>query len=178
MPIQPTRSRSIPRFAWVLLAASLLLGAFAFWRLAATRPPTYQPEEVSVDKPILAVQGLPGGAHYPISMGQGAAPGLDISPAYYDFGVIPADRQVEHTFVIRNRGAADLRIYRAYTTCEYTRAQFSATIIPPGKVALVTVRYDPQLHAVSGSTLRRGVVIESNDPDNLQSEIWVQVKIK
>lgn len=168
----------VARPVWMILAACALLGGFWLWWTGRGSPPAYRPEEVATGKPVLAVQGLPGAVHYPVSMNRGPAPRLEIAPAYFDFGRIAADEIVAHTFVLRNRGSADLLIRRAYTTCECTRAEISASTIPPGKVALVTVLYDPRLHGQPGATLRRGVVLESNDPDHLQSEIWIQVRIQ
>lgn len=180
MHIKESLFRRISRPLWAILAACMILGGLLLWRSTATHSPAYRLDEVAAGKPILAVQGLPGTVHYPviISRENAKAPRLEIVPAYFDFGRIDADQVVEHTFVIRNRGSADLLIRRAYTTCECTRAEISASAIPPGKIALATVRYDPRIHGQPGATLRRGVILESNDPDHTQSEIWVQARIK
>src|SRR5690606_38916554 len=97
--------------------------------------------------------------------------------SFYDFGRIGPQEVVEQTFVIRNEGQAPLTISRAYTTCGCTTAAFSASIIPPGKVATVRVIFDAGYHDAAGQTVRRGIIIENNDPDQSQTEIWVQAAV-
>jgi hypothetical protein len=84
---------------------------------------------------------------------------------------------VERTFIVRNEGEALLTISRAYTTCGCTTAEFSASVIPPGKVATVKVIFDAGFHDTAGQTVRRGVIIENNDPNQSQAEIWVQAAV-
>jgi hypothetical protein len=76
-----------------------------------------------------------------------------------------------------NRGSADLIIRRAYTTCGCTTAKVSGSIISAGKAALV-VQYDPRLHGAPGTTVCRGVILETNDPEQAQFELWVQAEIQ
>jgi hypothetical protein len=42
----------------------------------------------------------------------------------------------------------------------------------------MTLTLDAGFHDVSGQTVRRGVMIENNDPTNPQLEIWVTVTVK
>ena len=37
--------------------------------------------------------------------------------------------------------------------------------------------YDAGFHDTAGQTVRRGLIIESNDPDQPQAEIWVQAQV-
>jgi hypothetical protein len=71
-----------------------------------------------------------------------------------------------------------LTIHRAYTTCGCTTAEFSSTVIPTGKVAVMKIVLDAGFHDVRGQTVRRGVIIENNDPNNSQIEIWTQAKVR
>ena len=80
--------------------------------------------------------------------------------------------------MIANQGDASLTISRAYTTCGCTTADFTATVIPPGKVAVVTMKYDAGFHDARGQTVRRGIIIENNDQKNPQVELWAQATVR
>ena len=74
--------------------------------------------------------------------------------------------------------AIQLTISRAYTTCGCTKAEFTSSIIPAGKVAIVTLVFDAGFHDVRGQTVRRGLIIENNDPDWPTVEIWAQASVR
>ena len=101
-----------------------------------------------------------------------------LSEKYYDFGEVTPNQVVTRTFVISNPGQSTLIIQRAFTTCGCTTADFTASEIPPGKVVLMTLHFDPGYHDMRGSTVRRGVMIETNDPDHPSQEIWIQASIR
>lgn len=108
----------------------------------------------------------------------GPQPSIFLPKTYEDLGKVGTKEVVTRDFLIVNRGEAPLTISRAYTTCGCTTAEISANVIPPGKAAKVTLRFDAGFHDVSGQTVRRGLIIESNDPDGWQSEIWMQASVK
>jgi hypothetical protein len=85
---------------------------------------------------------------------------------------------VTYDFAIANTGNAPLTINRAYTTCGCTTAEFTATVIPPGKMSVVTMILDAGFHDVRGQTVRRGIIIENNDPETPQVEIWAQATVR
>ena len=80
--------------------------------------------------------------------------------------------------VLFNTGEAPLTISRAYTTCGCTTAEITARTIPPGKVASVTLTFDAGFHETAGQTVRRGLIIENNDPRNPKAEIWIQATVR
>ncbi len=41
----------------------------------------------------------------------------------------------------------------------------------------MTLTFDAGFHDVSGQTVRRGVIIENNDPNHPVLEIWVEVSV-
>jgi hypothetical protein len=43
---------------------------------------------------------------------------------------------------------------------------------------MVTVRFDAGVHNLSGQTIRRGLILETNDPQYPNVEFWVQATIK
>jgi hypothetical protein len=104
----------------------------------------------------------------------GVSPAIRVSEQFYDFGEVNAQQVLARAFVIANYGESPLVILRAYTTCGCTIADFTAEVIPPGKVALMTLQFDTGYHDMRGTTVRRGVIIETNDPEHPTQEIWIQ----
>jgi len=105
-------------------------------------------------------------------------PKITVSENLFDFGKIGSKDIVTHDFKIYNQGNAPLTITRAYTTCGCTTADFTATVIPPGKAVMMTLTLDAGFHDVAGQTVRRGVIIENNDPIQPAFEIWIQASVK
>jgi hypothetical protein len=105
-------------------------------------------------------------------------PKLQVSEPFFDFGEIEGGQLALKSFVIANNGQAALVIQNPYTTCGCTTAEFSASEIPPGKAVLMKLFFDPDFHAMHGTTVRRGVIFETNDPDHPIQEIWVQATVK
>lgn len=101
-----------------------------------------------------------------------------ISEHFYDFGEVNSTQVLTRTFIIANMGSSPLLILRAYTTCGCTTADFTAAEVPPGKVILMTLKFDTGFHNMSGTTVRRGVMIETNDPNQPIQEIWIQASVR
>lgn len=141
---------------------------------------SYQPEDVVTDTPFVAVHEMSPStiSQIPFNPKGGPQPKIAVSEAFYDFGSIGSTEVARHDFIIANLGDAPLIINRAYTTCGCTTGEFSASVIPAGKVAVVTLVLDAGFHDVRGQIVRRGIIIENNDPDNSQVEIWTQAKVK
>jgi hypothetical protein len=133
--------------------------------------------DVVHDRPLAAVHeraaGLPSAAPSADGLGR-----VDLPARYHDFGRIRVDEVVTRDFLLVNRGEGPLVIGRAYTTCGCTTAEISAAVIPPGKAAQVRLVFDAGFHPVQGVTVRRGLVLETNDPNHPQVEIWVQAYVK
>lgn len=139
----------------------------------------YAPEDVVYDRPISAIHEMGEGPAIPFLPRDQAQPAILIPEKSYNFGSIGPKDIVEQKFIIRNTGEAPLTISRAYTTCGCTTAEISASVIPPGKVAEVTLIFDAGFHEdAAGQTVRRGLIIENNDPRQSQAEIWTQASIR
>lgn len=138
----------------------------------------YGPEDVAYDQPIQAVHEMEAGSPIPFLPRGEAQPRIAINETYYNFGSIGPTDVVTREFVIANTGEAPLTISRAYTTCGCTTADLTASVILPGKVALLTLRLDAGFHDVRGQTVRRGVILENNDPKQSSAEIWVQASVR
>lgn len=176
------KRRTNGRLPLLLLAGGLLLAvgvlAYVSGPSSANAATAYRPEDVARTRPIVAVHEMGEGAPIPFLPPDAAQPQIQVSEKFYDFGSVGPQDVVRHEFVIRNVGAAPLTISRAYTTCGCTTAEFSATLIPPGQVATVELVFDAGFHDTAGQTVRRGLIIENNDPDHSQAEIWIQARVR
>jgi hypothetical protein len=161
----------------VLLIAGGLYAYFADSQTAAAAF-DYKPEDIVYGDPIHAIHEMGDGPAIPFLPRAQPQPAIAVSEKSYDFGSIGPHDVVERTFVIFNTGDAPLTISRAYTTCGCTTADISARTIPPGKVASVSITFDAGFHDTAGQTVRRGLIIENNDPRQSQTEIWIQAAVR
>lgn len=170
----PRRTLLLAASTAVALAATGTYFAFADGQQAVT----YAAEDVARAEPFTATHqmdaGKPSIEFLPDDQPQ---PRIRIPEESYDFGWIGPTAVVERTFVIRNEGEAPLTISRAYTTCGCTVAEISSRVIPPGKVALATVRFDAGFHDTRGQRVQRGLIIESNDRTSSEAEIWINASV-
>jgi hypothetical protein len=166
-----------------LIIALVFIGAAIVLMLLLAFTATRQPAQSQLDgdvvtgRAITAVHAMGDGPPIPFLPQDGPQPNVSVAEAAYDFGRIGAKDVVSHTFYLRNTGDAPLTISRAYTTCGCTTAEISADVIPPGKAVTAELRFDAGFHDSAGQTVRRGLIIESNDPDQPQAEIWVQAEV-
>lgn len=180
-PRQRQQKRNWMPFA-LLAVGMVLLGAGLFTYIssppAATASSAYEPDDVAHEQPILAIHEMGEGPEIPFLPRSQAQPKIQLPETSHNFGVVGTQDVVEREFIIRNTGDAPLTISRAYTTCGCTTAEISATVIPPGKVATVMLIFDAGYHDSAGQTVRRGLIIENNDPQQSQAEIWIQASVR
>jgi hypothetical protein len=158
----------------VALLGMLTLGGVASLALRA-QTDTGALVEIVNDQPLHAEHRLPdGNIHRAVASGLAR---MEIPVDFYDFGAISAKAVVRRNFLVINRGSSPLVISQAYTTCGCATAEISASIIPPGKASRVTLVFDAGFHPVAGQTVRRGLVLETNDPQHSEAEIWVQASV-
>jgi len=139
----------------------------------------YTLADVVFDRPIQAIHEMGDGPPIPFLPQNGPQPAVSIPESSYNFGSVGPKDIVQRKFIIRNNGEAPLTISRAYTTCGCTTAEISASVIPPGKVAEITLIFDAGFHEdAAGQTVRRGLIIENNSPHQSQAEIWIQASIR
>ena len=105
-------------------------------------------------------------------------PKLQLSADFFDFGRTSAEQTLTHAFIITNIGDSPLIIKYAYTTCPCTMAEISASVIPSGKMALITLQFDANYHRMNDVTVRRGLIIATNDPEHPIQEIWIQATVQ
>jgi hypothetical protein len=140
----------------------------------------FSADDIVYHQPIRAVHEMGGNKLDAVNFlpKDGPQPKIVLLEDFYNFGSVGPTELATHDFVIANQGEAPLTISRAYTTCGCTTADFTATVIPPGKVSVVTMAYDAGFHDARGQTVRRGIIIENNDPKNPQVELWAQATVR
>ncbi len=166
-------------FAILVVMAVIGLAAFSV-RGVHPRRAVQRAIEFVYTRPMRAVYAVPErimSSIWPQTQSSSGQARVQIPTDFYDFGLIGARSVVHRDFLIVNQGSAPLVILQAYTTCGCTSAELTATIIPPGKASRVTVTFDAGLHPVAGQTVRRGLVLETNDPTRPEAEIWVQASV-
>lgn len=175
--LNPKR-RFLPGWAVLAILATIIIG-YAIFRAFGSLP---HPGNIVYGHPIHASHDLnPANLTiFPTMVFSNGSPlpAIMISEPYFDFGRIGATDVVTREFSIQNTGKGPLLIYRAYTTCGCTTADFTAAEIPPGKSALMTLTFNAGYHSLRDTTVRRGVMIYSNDPVSPETEIWVQATIR
>jgi hypothetical protein len=175
------RRNNIVAFAILIVALLVLAGSlYAYFSGSPTAKAAldYEPADIVYDRPIYAIHEMGESPPIPFLPKDQAQPAIVVSEKSYDFGSIGPTDVVERSFVLFNTGDAPLTISRAYTTCGCTTADISASSIPPGKVATVTLTFDAGFHDAAGQTVRRGLIIENNDPRQSQAEIWIQASVR
>ncbi len=164
---------------WPLLAALILLVLLTGGWVALARGKS-RTSSVSVEivysQPLQASHAMPTGLA-PLPEPGADQPRIEIPSAFYDFGAISSQAVVQRDFLLINRGSAPLIIQQAYTTCGCTTAKLTASVIPPGKASRATIIFNAGFHPVAGQTVRRGLVLETNDPSHPEAEIWVQASV-
>lgn len=173
------------RFFFITAAAIVLLSTIFILAIYWQNTPAefrYGPADIVYGEKIFAIHEMgkkdnsPGYIDSSIVFNQ--RPILSLSEKYYDFGEVVANQVLTRTFVIANTGKSNLVVYHAYTTCSCTTADFTAVEIPPGKVVLMTLQFNPEFHNMRNTTVRQGVILETNDPLHPSQEIWIQVKVR
>lgn len=176
------RRRVLPAILLVAIGVGSIAAAWYLFvgRTSAQIGFEYSSEDVVYDQPLTAVHEMEqlNLESIPFLPKDGPQPKISVSEDYYNLGSIGPTDVVTYDFAITNLGQAPLTINRAYTTCGCTTAEFTATVIPPGKVSVVTMILDAGFHDVRGQTVRRGIIIENNDPENPQVEIWAQAAVR
>ncbi len=178
--LQRRRKERMKTFLYLIAGLALVAGA---WYTISTNGPAeaiaYSPEDIIYGEELHAIHEMDGPtlADIPFLPKDQPQPKIAVSEDFYDFGTIGPNDVVSYEFVIQNIGEGPLTISRAYTTCGCTTADFSATIIPPGKAIVMTLILDAGFHDISGETVKRGVIIENNDPHMPELEIWTQAHV-
>lgn len=179
-PITGIRRRMNGPLPWVALALVIFgVGAAIGWSLLGLPAQRFDSDRIVYSEPV---QLMHDQMHYRMmgavltSPTAGTSPDVDVPVSFHNFGTVKQSQVASWSFEIANRGTAALVISSGYTTCGCTTAELSTAEIPADKSGLVTVYFDPQ-HASLGSVVRRGVILETNDPQKPQIELWIQASV-
>lgn len=105
-------------------------------------------------------------------------PEVTVDRGLHDFGFIPQfGGTVETTFELTNTGTKVLEIGILTTSCSCTSATVADVSLEPGESTTMTVVFDPDLHEEPLDVFKRTVFIPTNDPNNPELEVTVQVDI-
>lgn len=105
-------------------------------------------------------------------------PRIEITPASYDFGVIPY-QAVEKRFTLKNGGGNLLRITGLSTSCGCTQAVIEKEELLPGEETDLLVTFDPNLMSerLEGEVYRV-VYLKTNDPSRPEAEIEIRATVE
>lgn len=121
----------------------------------------------------------------PISnMGIGASeevatgPQASVDRKLHDFGIIPQyGGTVDTDFTLTNTGEETLTIGTLTTSCSCANATIAKQSLAPGESTTINVVFDPDLHEEPVDVFKRTVFIPTNDPNNPEVEVAIQVDI-
>lgn len=165
---------------WAALAVVIFgIGAALGWAILGSPTQRLDTSRIIYGQPV---QLMHDQMHYRTMSGlvptlvDGTHPAAEVPVGFHNFRKLSASQVASWSFEVVNSGDADLIISSGFTTCGCTTAELSTATIPPGKSSLVTITFDAS-HATVGSVIRRGVILETNDPQQPQVELWVQASI-
>jgi rhodanese-related sulfurtransferase len=114
-----------------------------------------------------------------VSQEEITGPKIAFDRTLHDFGSIPQfGGTVETVFTVKNKGSKTLEIGKITTSCSCTSASISSLSILPRGQAELTVVFDPDFHEEPTDIFKRTVFIPTNDPNNPEAEVVVQVDIE
>jgi Protein of unknown function (DUF1573) len=106
--------------------------------------------------------------------GDKETPRIAVDQPHFDFGTMQRGTTKSHEFVIRNIGAAPLKIRNGGTTCKCTLSEVADESIPPGGSAMVKLEWSAKSDS---GPFRQTATILTNDPTQSQIELTVDGQI-
>jgi hypothetical protein len=118
---------------------------------------------------ILAIASLlagcnsstPGTSAAPAISTSGPQPKVVLPEDTYKFGTMEMGQTRQHVFIIKNEGAAPLKLVKGKATCKCTKFELDKDEIPPGEEARAEVAWKP---VEVQSAFRQSAPITTNDP--------------
>ncbi len=101
------------------------------------------------------------------------APKLVCDDPVYEFGEVDNTKKVEHDFIIRNDGDANLNISNVKATCGCTVANISTKLVAPGESSTISAVLN--LGGKDGAMNKR-ITVHSNDPVSKQTILSLKGK--
>ena len=150
------------RFGIVILALIIGLGTVygALWIVDQSKPAKPNRERPPPEGPPIATRGP-----YPKAVADSLV---------HEFGSMVLGKTGEHTFVIRNEGAAPLILEKGATTCKCTLSDLPEGNVPPGGQVEVVLTWTPK---ASEPEFRQSATIKTNDPEHQNIEFQVTGRV-
>ncbi len=95
-------------------------------------------------------------------------PSISVADDSYDFGFVPIDYRVSHTFYVKNTGDDVLKIDNVVQNCDCTTSELDSKEIQPGDSTELTMVFHTKNYY--GRTTRT-LTIHSNDPVNPEYDL-------
>ncbi|MEZ6132541.1 MAG: DUF1573 domain-containing protein [Planctomycetaceae bacterium] len=111
-----------------------------------------------------------GNAGPPVASEVGPWPQAVADETEFNFGRMSVGNELEHNFVIRNEGEADLILQAGEPTCKCTAFELSSTSVKPGESAELLVRWKGKF---KDNSFQHGGPVYTNDPE--RSEVRFSV---
>jgi len=174
------RKRKQRRWVVSLAVAALAVGGAGYFSYggAGQADASTAAAPVVTASPFKAIHEMRKGPPVPFLPASQPQPRIAVPTKVHDFGTIGPKDVVRYRFQIRNEGQGPLTISRAFTTCGCTTARVSARVIPPGKAASVELIFDAGFHDARWQSVKRGLVIESNDRGRWKTTVWTEAKVR
>jgi hypothetical protein len=99
----------------------------------------------------------------PVPSESGPWPRLTFEQTDFNFGRMQVGDELEHTFIIRNEGEAELELLAGNPTCKCTAFRLASEKVAPGEETTLLVRWVGKFRDPS---FQHGGPIYSNDPKN------------
>lgn len=122
--------------------------------------------------------GYYGGEGLCNTEGGGATPGkiprLTVPESLHSFGQIYRGEKVQHRFLLKDAGEAELEIRKVRPSCGCTAAEPSQKTIPPGGEAYVEVTFDSKNFV---GKVTKTVMVDTNDPSEPTHTLTLEADI-
>ena len=119
----------------------------------------------------LATLALAGAAFGQNGKDQQARPKLTIQKLDHSFGEIKKGAAAEHSFTVKNEGAADLEIKSVVPACGCTASDFTK-VIPPGQEGKITLIFNS---AGFNGAITKHAEVYTNDPERPQLTLMMSM---
>lgn len=94
---------------------------------------------------------------------------------FHNFGILDPNQACEHSFVIRNKGKAPLKLTRGETSCKCTVSSLPHGEVPPGGEVPVTVA--SKVNDVKGEFTHSATIL-TNDPETSRIDLRIAGKVR
>jgi hypothetical protein len=104
------------------------------------------------------------------------APFMYFTEEEHNFGAVTEGQQLEHTFVVQNKGKGDLLIANVRTSCGCTVATFEKSPIPAGKSGKIKLHLDT--NGKNGKVRKTATIISNAIPETKDLVLSCEVSSK